>query len=227
MPPSLPANTDLLRRVPQISDMTLADIPAEIGLFPLSGIVLLPHGKLPLNVFEPRYIALVEDALVSHRLIGIIQPDIHTSEQLTGQATIPLYKTGCVGRIISFAEKPDNTFVITLRGIIRFRTLRETQPHRNYRCARIDASGFAGDLSEVSSAPFDRKKLLTALRYYLSKKNINVRWSAIEQMEDDILLITLPMICPFPPAEKQALLDAATLSERINLLHRLLDLTGL
>lgn len=209
----------------------MADIPVEIGLFPLSGILLLPRGKLPLNVFEPRYVALVEDALASHRLIGMIQPfrrgeNRDTDPEEDAEDVPPLYSIGCLGRITSFTEREDGTFAVTLSGVTRFRVLRETGLRRGYRQARIDVSSFVGDLSEIPSAPFDREKLLDSLRRYFRHKGLSARWSAIEQMRDDVLLVTLPMICPFPPAEKQALLDAGSLTDRVRVLQMLLDLSG-
>lgn len=218
--------SDIPRNIPRLSDLTLADIPAELGLFPLSGALLLPSGKLPLNVLEPRYIALVEDALASHRFIGMIQPRWQEEDEETPTPLPPLYKVGCVGRITSFTERRDGTYAVTLTGISRFRLLRETPLHRGYRRARVDASSFSGDLSELPSGPFDREKLLSALHRYFKQKGLSARWSVIEQMGDDVLLVTLPMICPFPPAEKQALLDAATLTERVRVLQILLDHAG-
>ncbi len=217
---------EILRHVPRVSDLTMADIPAEIGLFPLSGVLLLPRGKLPLNVFEPRYVALVEDALASQRLIGMIQPLWGEEDEEDEEKTPPLYSIGCLGRITSFTERADGTFAVTLSGVARFRVLRETGLHRGYRQARIDVSSFVGDLTEIPSEPFDRPKLLDSLRRYFRQKGLTARWSAIEQMGDDTLLVTLPMICPFPPAEKQALLDAGSLTDRVRVLQMLLDLSG-
>lgn len=149
--------------------MTLADIPPEVGLFPLSGVLLLPRGKLPLNVFEPRYIALVEDALASHRLIGLIQPRWQEDED-EGNEAPPLYTTGCLGRLTSMTERADGTYAMTLTGLLRFRLLRETGLRRGYRVARIDVSSFAGDLNEIPSEPFDRTQLLNSLKNYFQKK---------------------------------------------------------
>lgn len=216
---------DVPRRIPRLGDMTLADIPPEIGLFPLSGVLLLPRGKLPLNVFEPRYIALVEDALASHRLIGLIQPRWQEDEDEENEAP-PLYSIGCLGRLTSMTERADGTYAMTLTGLLRFRLLRETGLRRGYRVARIDVSSFAGDLNEIPSEPFDRVQLLHSLKLYFQKKGLSARWSLIEQMDDSLLLVTLPMICPFPPAEKQALLDAENLTDRVRVLQTLLDLSG-
>ncbi|BCK77250.1 lon-like ATP-dependent protease La [Acetobacter aceti NRIC 0242] len=214
------------RRVPRLGDITLADLPAEIGLFPLFGTLLLPRGKLPLNVFEPRYIGLIEDALADQRLIGIIQPFSEIDDDEDFAAEPHLFEVGCIGRITSFVERLDNTYAITLTGISRFRYLRESEGARGYRRARIDVSAYAGDLNEIPSAPFDRKLLLESLKEYFESRGMGVRWEVIDQMADDALLVALPMICPFPSPEKQALLEADTLTERARVLQSLLDLSG-
>ncbi|WP_173572102.1 LON peptidase substrate-binding domain-containing protein [Acetobacter oeni] len=218
---------DIPRLVPRLPDLTLADIPVEIGLFPLFGSLLLPKGRLPLNVFEPRYIALIEDALADQRLIGIIQPFNELDDEADeAEGLPPLFDVGCLGRISSFSERVDGTFAVTLTGIARFRYLRESEGRRGYRVARIDVSAYAGDLSEVPSAPFDRGQLLTSLKDYFTVRGLGVRWEVIDQMGDDALLVALPMICPFPSSEKQALLEAVSLTERARVLQSLLDLPG-
>lgn len=188
------------------------------------GTLLLPRGKLPLNVFEPRYIALMEDALASQRLIGIIQPFSELDDDEGDEP--PLFDVGCIGRITSFTERADGTFAVTLTGICRFRYLRESGEHRGYRRARIDTSAYAGDFDEIPSAPFDRQQLLTSLKEYFQVRGMGMRWEVIDQMADDALLVALPMICPFPSSEKQALLEADTLTERARVLQSLLDLAG-
>lgn len=205
----------------------MADLPAEIGLFPLFGTLLLPRGKLPLNVFEPRYVALIEDALAAQRLIGVIQPfeDPGEADEESG-FPVRLFDVGSLGRITSFTERPDGTFAVTLAGICRFRYLRESEERRGYRRARIDVSAFAGDLNEIPSAPFDREQLLTSLKNYFTVRGLGVRWEVIDQMGDDALLVTLPMICPFPSPEKQALLEAESLTDRAHVLQSLLDLSA-
>lgn len=218
---------DIPRAVPRLRDMTLADMPAELGLFPLREVLLLPRGKLPLNVFEPRYIALLEDALAGTRLIGMIQPRDDTMEDEDGEDQFPpLYDIGAVGRITSLTERADGTYAVTLTGLARFRLLRETGLHRGYRRARIDASSFASDLTDSADLYFDRSRMLTALRRYCSMRGFGTRWNVIDQMDDETLLITLPMICPFPAAEKQALLESASLNDRARTLQTLLELAG-
>ena len=131
-----------------------------------------------------------------------------------------------LGRITSVTERADGTYAVTLTGVKRFRLLRETGLRRGYRLARIDVSSFTGDLNEIPSEPFNRTQLLASMRRYFEKRGLDARWSLIEQMDDSMLLVTLPMICPFPPAEKQALLDATSLTDRVRVLQTLLDMAG-
>ncbi|GBQ80557.1 Lon-like ATP-dependent protease La [Gluconacetobacter johannae DSM 13595] len=227
---------DIPRSIPRPREMTLADIPPELGLFPLREALLLPQGKLPLNVFEPRYVALIEDAMAATRLIGMIQPrhdeldqddDPHAVRNDGADGPSPdLYRIGCVGRITSMTERSDGTYAVTLTGLARFRLLRESGLHRGYRRARIDVSSFASDLTEAEATFYDRERMMQALRRYCRSRGIGARWSMIEQMDDEALLVTLPMICPFVAAEKQALLESGTLADRARTLQTLLDLAG-
>lgn len=249
---------DIPRRIPLIQDMTLADFPAEIGLFPLNEAMLLPHGKLPLNVFEPRYVALVEDAMREGRMIGMIQtrdwPGMGMAEPMTpgdgvfadgdgngdgggaggagglpggADETLPLYSVGCIGRITSMTERADGTYGITLTGLARFRLLREAGMRRGYRVARIDVSGFAADVTDPDEdVAYDRERLLESLRRFCTQQGLSTQWDALYEMDDVTLLVMLPMICPFATAEKQALLESATLAERANTLRTLLDMAG-
>jgi uncharacterized protein len=214
------------RRIPPLPDMTLADIPPQVGLFPLPGALLLPWGKLPLNVFEPRYVAMLEDALASHRLIGMIQPIDEDEVQFPALADDPapaLHDIGCLGRITSFTERADSTFAVTLSGLARFRVLRELPPTRGYRQARIDTSAFVGDLVENTAAPLDRAYLMESLKRYFRAHSLRTSWSTLEQMEDDALLVVLPMLVPFTTDEKQSLLEARSLEARADLLLALLN----
>ncbi|MDF3624714.1 LON peptidase substrate-binding domain-containing protein [Brytella acorum] len=210
---------DVPRRIPRLQDITLADVPARVGLFPLPGALLLPGGKLPLNVFEPRYVALLEDALASNRLIGMIQP----RDEEDDSAQPALHHVGCLGRITSFNERADGTFAMTLSGLVRFRILREGTEERGYRIAHIDASGFAADLVETGDVALDRDRLIDSLRRYLDLHNLHTSWNAIEEMEDDALMVVLPMLVPFTVDEKQSLLEAETIGDRAAVLISLLD----
>ena len=180
------------------------DLPAEFPVFPLAGALLLPGGKLPLNIFEPRYIAMVEDALAERRCIGMIQPDAAHAEGESGPA---LYRIGCLGRLVSFSETEDGRYLITLAGVSRFEVVRELDMRRGYRRVRAGFSPFAVDLTEASNAKLnDRMALLSALRSYFQAQGFGANWDVIESMDDDALVTTLAMVCPFGAAEKQSLL---------------------
>ncbi len=196
------------------------DLPETFPVFPLTGALLLPRGKLPLNIFEPRYLAMTEDALAAGRLIGMIQPDAQPPPIATGPA---LYRIGCLGRISSFSETEDTRYLITLTGIIRFAIAEELAPLHGYRRVRADYARFAADIEPAAPvAGFDRAALLAALRAYFAHRAIQANWEAIDSMADDTLLTTLCMACPFEAAEKQALLEAATPDDRAATLLALL-----
>ena len=196
------------------------DLPETFPVFPLTGALLLPRGRLPLNIFEPRYLALIEDALATGRLFGMIQPDPQAPELATGPA---LYRIGCLGRLSSFSETEDGRFLITLTGLIRFAVAAECPLQRGYRRVRADFAGFAADLATAAPS-FDRPALLAALRAYFAHRGMEANWEAIDSMADDALITTLCMACPFEPAEKQALLEAPTLRARAQLLISLIEM---
>ena len=200
----------------------LEDLPAEFPVFPLEGALLLPQGKLPLNVFEPRYLAMVEDALASGRAIGMVQPDAGRPRTPNGPA---LYRVGCLGRLSSFTETEDGRYLITLTGMLRFVTGVELEQQRGYRRVRADLTRYRDDLDAgPSHAPVDRDALVAALRAYFTTRGFDANWDAIDEMPDDALIVTLAMICPFEPAEKQALLEARTPSDRAATLLTLLQM---
>jgi len=197
-------------------------LPTEFPVFPLGGALLLPQGKLPLNVFEPRYRAMVEDALASGRVIGMVQPD----ESRTGTPSGPaLYKVGCLGRLSSFSEADDGRYLITLTGMVRFVIGVELEMQRGYRRVRADLARFRSDLDgKPSTLGIDRDGLTQALRVYFSANGFDANWDAINEMEDDALVTTLAMVCPFDPAEKQALLEAPKVADRASTLLTLLQM---
>ena len=197
------------------------DYPAHLAIFPLNGALLLPGGRLPLHIFEPRYVAMVEDALASGRAFGMIQED---RAGVDGDWT--LYRVGCLGRISSFSETEDGRYLVTLTGVTRFDVVRELLSHRGYRRVVADYSRFAADVAvraETDVLP-NREALLVALREYFQVRGFEANWDAIEQMPDEMLVVTLAMVCPFEPAEKQALLEAATYGDRANALLTLLTM---
>ncbi|MBI0535695.1 peptidase S16 [Roseomonas sp. KE2513] len=203
----------------------LAALPAEIAVFPLTGALLLPGGRLPLNIFEPRYLALVEASLAQGRSFGMIQPD----PAAAAQAGAPgLYKVGCLGRLSSFSETDDGRLLISLTGIIRFQVAAELPGRDGYRRVRADYSTFAADLDNPApSAELDRPALLDALRAYFRTQGIDANWEAIERLEDDALVTTLCMVCPFEPLEKQALLEAPDPASRAAMLVAMLRMDSL
>lgn len=192
------------------------ELPETIAVFPLAGALLLPHGRLPLNIFEPRYLALIEDALGSGRMFGMVQGDASRPRGERGTAT---YSVGCLGRICSFSETDDGRFLITLTGLSRFKVLEEVEPRRGYRRMRVDYTPFLADLSpqpaEASLAP---GALEAALRPYFRARGMEVNWDAIGQMPEAVLVTNLSMLCPFEVAEKQALLEAGTPGARAEML---------
>lgn len=185
---------------------SIAALPPVLPIFPLPGVLLLPRGTLPLNIFEPRYVAMVEDALRGERLIGMIQPDREAED--VGRAHC--YQVGCAGRMTQLTETDDGRWLITLTGIARFRRARELAcATGGYRMVEPDFAPFANDLGTAAGAgAVDRKTLLDYLRAFFRKKRIDANWEAIEKVDDDSLVTALAMVCPFRPPERQALLEA-------------------
>jgi Lon protease-like protein len=200
------------------------EMPRTLAIFPLPGALLLPRGTLPLNIFEPRYLAMVEDALKAERLIGMIQPSVDAAD--VGAA--PCYSIGCAGRITQFTETDDGRFLITLTGVARFRVAREL-PHMEggYRLVEPDFAAFAADLrSQGGTGVIARDALIGHLKTFFSKKQIEANWEAIEKADDESLVTALSMVCPFQPSEKQALLEAVDFVARAQTLIALLQMGG-
>ncbi|MDP7548551.1 MAG: LON peptidase substrate-binding domain-containing protein [Alphaproteobacteria bacterium] len=203
-------------------DRKVADtLPVRIPIFPLSGVLLLPGAKLPLNIFEPRYLDMVRDAMAGDRIIGMIQP-LHKAEDSAAPA---LYDIGGAGRITSFEETPDSRIQITLTGLSRFSVIEELTATTRYRQVIADWDRFAADRWGEDEGPgVDRDRLLTALRAYLELARIPAEWDAIAKAETGPLITSLAMICPFGPAEKQALLEARDLFERSRIMTALVEM---
>jgi Lon protease-like protein len=190
---------------------------ASLPLFPLAGALLLPRGSLPLHIFEPRYLAMVEDAMLGNRMIGMVQP--------RDEAEPPsLYSVGCAGQITAHTQSHDGRRFITLNGISRFTIAKELPPVRGYRRAEVRWDRFTGDLKEESAAGVQDPKLLHSLRTYFSSHAYDADWNALSEMPAAALVNLLAMMCPFEPREKQALLEAGTLPERAQVLTALLAL---
>lgn len=199
----------------------MMQLPQTVPVFPLAGALLLPRGRLPLQIFEPRYLAMVDDALRGHRMIGMVQP-------LAGQDQLPLlYATGCVGRIVHWSESSsDSICMISLLGISRFRIARELDTMTAYRQVVPDYTPFGFDATPMDNeSAVDRKRLAESIPIFFRQRKMENYWPSIEHSPGEALINTLSMICPFPPAEKQALLDAPTLVERAQLLTALIEMT--
>jgi len=197
----------------------LAELPEIFPVFPLTGALLLPGGRLPLNIFEPRYLAMTEDALANGRMFALIQPDPSREPGPNGPS---LYRIGCLGRLSSFSETEDGRYLITVTGLIRFEVVEELPMRRGYRRVRGDFSRFGADLEPQDAHGLDRKALLEALRGYFERRGFDANWEAIDEMEDVPLVTSLAMVCPFDPVEKQALLESANLVDCCATLHTLL-----
>jgi len=198
----------------------VSDLPALIPVFPLDGALLLPGCQLPLQIFEPRYLNMVDDAMSGHRLIGMIQTAAGGDRARPGLAEV-----GCVGRITAYAETGDGRYLITLTGICRFEASGEVDLNTPYRQVRPDYARFACDL-EADEAPLalERDPFLATLRRYLDHKGLAVEWDAAKQAPAGSLVNSLAMHLPLDPAEKQALLEAPTLADRSRVLTALLEI---
>jgi len=208
-----------------MSERTAAIALCEtLPIFPLPGVLLLPRGQLPLNIFEPRYLAMTRDALAGDRLIGMVQPsDPH--QPLSGSPAV--YPTGCAGRITSFSETEDGRFLITLTGLCRFRIAEELPPVNGYRRVVPHWNEFAGDLRSNRDPGFDRERLIRGLRAYFDRHQIKAEWGAIGSVPGERLVTSIAMVCPFEPSEKQALLEAPDLEARARLLTAIVEMAVL
>lgn len=194
-----------------------SDLPQIIPVFPLPGALLLPRGQLPLNIFEPRYLAMVDDALRDgHRLIGMIQPD---SAHEAARAKPALFKIGCVGRITQIAESGDGRYILELTGVARFAVEEELKVQTEYRQAKVNYAPFTDDfVARKGEDQVDRAALLRALTDFLNANDMKADWDDIEQAPTEALVNGLSMMSPYGPAEKQALLEAPDLKTRAELL---------
>ena len=196
------------------------DLPQELSLFPLTGALLLPNGQLPLNIFEPRYLNMVMDALAGARLIGMVQPSMAPGRKdPDGLQTI-----GCVGRVTQMSETEDGRYMITLTGISRFRITREVEGFTPYRCCEVNWDGFERDLggTEADEA-FNRKRFLETLDRYFEARGLSADWATLKDADDELLINSLSMLLEFEPEDKQALLEAPSLPTRRETLVTLIE----
>ncbi len=193
-----------------------ADLPPTLPLFPVAGALLLPRRPIQLNVFEPRYLAMLDDALSGERLIGMIQPK--AGDDAVG-ASPELCEIGCVGRIVQFAEIGDGRCFLSLLGVARFRIAEELRTLTPYRMARPDCSGFPQDFVEgAGEGEVDRDALLTALRDFAKANDLNIDWDDIREASNETLVNSLAIMSPYGAREKQAMLEAADLKARADIL---------
>ena len=233
---------------PNPFDPSIETLPETLPIFPLQGVLLLPGGKLPLNIFEPRYLEMVKAALAESRMIGMVQPAIEEEEAPQGfevesspdeppragaaadtgvdPGIAPVYRVGCAGRIVQFGETDDGRFLLSLRGVVRFRIRRELSQTTGYRRIVPDFNSFAADL-ESAKAYFDRQRLLDALQYYFDQQGIEADWDTIREASNERLVTSLAMVCPFSAAEKQALLEATTPSDRAETMTTIMEMAVL
>jgi uncharacterized protein len=202
-------------------------LPRQIPIFPLTGALLLPLGRLPLNIFEPRYLAMFEDALKGSRIIGMVQP-----QEIDGEARMenpPVYRTGCAGRITSFRETRDNRYEIVLDGFSRFDIVQESETPRGYRIASVNWDRFAADLDTSDDPVLDlehRERLVASLDKFLTSRGANLKGTGISSLSERELLAAVSMSCPFRANEKQALLEAEKPEACADLLISLLEMAA-
>lgn len=201
---------------------SLADLPDTLPIFPLPGALLLPRARLPLNIFEPRYLALLEDAMKTpHRLIGMVQPIAVPEGGADGGR---LHRIGCAGRVTAFQETEDGRYLITLTGVSRYRIVERLDGFAPYARARVEWASFARDLgrSEGDEA-FDRPAFLEVLGRFFETAQLSSDWDSLREADVELLVNSLSILCPFDPEEKQALLEAPTLAERRETLVTLME----
>ncbi|WP_097082916.1 LON peptidase substrate-binding domain-containing protein [Rhodobacter sp. JA431] len=196
-----------------------SDLPDQIPLFPLPGALLLPRGRLPLHIFEPRYLQMVEDCLKTpQRLIGMIQP----CKGRDGEERLSVI--GCAGRLTGFSETEDGRYMITLSGVSRFRLGKEIEGFTPYRRAEVSWAHFERDLGMTEHDPeFDRETFLETLARYFHAQGLDTDWEALKDAEDELLINSLSMLLPLEPEDKQALLEAPSLTTRRETLITLLE----
>ena len=200
--------------------ITSSDLPETIPVFPLPGALMLPRARLPLHIFEPRYLAMIEDCMkTSTRLIGMIQP-----RETPGGET-RLQAIGCAGRLTGFSETEDGRYMVNLSGISRFRVKEEVQGFAPYRRCVVDWGPFSRDLSreDEKDPGFNRKSFLALLGRYFTTMNLSTDWDSLKEAETELLINSLSMLCPFTPEDKQALLEAPSLSTRRETLVTLIE----
>jgi Lon protease-like protein len=201
------------------------DLPEELPIFPLSGALLLPWGRLPLNIFEPRYLNMILDALGAGRILGMLQPD-YDRESKDGGGEPAVYSIGCAGRIASFEETEDGRLLILLKGLCRFSIVSEIEGRKGYRRVKASYDAFKTDLDVPANFEVAREILFARLKPYLEANAMKLSVEVLKGLSDSTLVTSLCMVCPFDPREKQALLEAKTLKARYDALLALLQIAA-
>ncbi|WP_308915846.1 LON peptidase substrate-binding domain-containing protein [Jannaschia sp. LMIT008] len=198
----------------------VTDLPDTIPVFPLPGALLLPRARLPLHIFEPRYLQMIEDCLKTpQRLIGMVQP--RAKPRKDGRA---LNTIGCAGRLTQFSETEDGRYMVTLSGVSRYRITSEVEGFAPYLKAEVDWTGFERDTGKAEvDEGFDRPAFLDLLRRYFEAQSLSTDWESLEDAEEELLVNSLAMLCPFESEEKQALLEAPSLATRRETLVTLME----
>ncbi len=202
---------------------SIDQLPQVIPVFPLGGALLLPRGQMPLNIFEPRYMAMFDAAISTHRIVGIVQPHLD-EEEVDGRTS--LSTVGCAGRITGLQETGDGRYIVSLTGVARFRILDELTVMTAYRQAKVDYTAFADDLvPRKGEDDVDRKALLEAFKRYLEANSMDADWKSVNEAPNEALVNALSMMAPYGPREKQALLEAPTLKHRGDILVAITEMT--
>jgi uncharacterized protein len=202
-----------------------ADLPQRIPVFPLRGAILLPRATLPLNIFEPRYLQMVDSVMSTARVLGMVQPDGGDDEESPSGRTVPLRRVGCAGRVTGYQELDDGRLLITLTGIARFALVDEVPLEKPYRVCTVSYDKFLVDfVTDAGEDDVDRQGLLKALKAYLEARNLKADWSAVAKSSNEALINSLALASPFGSEEKQALLEAADLKTRAEILVALAEM---
>ncbi|MGE0054323.1 MAG: LON peptidase substrate-binding domain-containing protein [Hyphomicrobium sp.] len=204
-----------------------ADLPPRIPVFPLRGAILLPRATLPLNIFEPRYLAMIDDVMASNRVLGVLQPTALADDEMESPPgkQFGLHKVGCVGRITSYKEQDDGRYVITLTGVARFEIVGEAETDKPYRVVSASYDRFAADFTEgLGEERVDRDNLLRVLKAYLEANQLKTDWTAVTRASNEYLINALSVMAPYGPEEKQALLEAVDLKTRAEVLVALAEI---
>jgi Lon protease-like protein len=200
------------------------DFPKHIPLFPLSGVLLLPKSRLPLNIFEPKYLKMIEDVLATeHRFIGMIQPKPNKN---TRDSNLKFNNVGCAGRLISFTETDDSRYLITLSGVSRFNYVKNVDTFKPYINAEVEWNTFRDDgILETLPKSFNKDEFLEIISKYFTLTNLQTDWESLKKADDELLINSLSILCPFENDEKQALLEAKTIKERVKILTTLMEMS--